>query len=73
MANKFKSCVGCKYLRPEGAMDFDIDGHGQWCSNSKAFYFRQRAPISDGCDRFTSEKQKAPLWMRMANKVIKKM
>lgn len=61
-----KVCENCQYFR-----------EGYWCSNFASVYFRFSFPEETKitayhtCDEFTPRNKKAPLWMRLVNKVMK--
>lgn len=57
-----KSCESCQYFR-----------EGKWCSNSKSVMFRVDVSPNEWCDNYTKRGEKAPLWMRMATKLMSKI
>jgi len=66
-------CKNCRYHRVPGAMDTDIPGTGKWCSNSKSAQFRTRTADDDTCDKFEDKGKKAPAFIRIANRVARKL
>ena len=62
-----KVCKNCQYFR-----------EGKWCSNFGSNNFRYSAPVdifvseNDKCDEFMQPKKKAPLWMRLFNKIMRR-
>jgi hypothetical protein len=66
---KSKICKNCRYLREPGFMPDDWE----WCSNSKSPLYLKYiyVPKANTCNAFTKKDKKAPLWMRILNKVMK--
>ena len=62
---KKEICVNCNYSRSPGALDFDIPGVGNWCSNSQSPRWRTRVGGNDTCLRFYQRGKKAPLGLRL--------
>jgi len=59
-------CENCQYFR-----------EGYWCSNSKSVYWSPTPEESlllfsnFTCDQFSARDKKAPLWMRVFNKIMR--
>lgn len=60
-----KTCMNCQYSRVPGALDQNIPGNGNWCSNSQSPLNRTRVKDDDSCEGFTARGKKAPLGMRL--------
>ena len=65
---KIKNCSTCQYWRkPMG-----IFTKGQWCSNSRSFFCMTCTQSYNSCFDYVESGKKAPLWMRIVNKVLRK-
>jgi len=62
-----RKCYYCQYYR-KPSKDFLPLGH--WCSNSKSSYCGQYVNAWNHCSQFMKRGKKAPLWMRMLNRVL---
>ena len=62
-----KTCKNCQYYREES-----------WCTNSESVYWSPTEEESllmfsnYTCDEFTQRGKKAPWWMRLFNKIMKR-
>jgi len=62
-----KICKNCQYFR-----------EGYWCSNFGSDYFRFMLPVEikitayHTCDEFTQRSKKAPLAMRIFNRIVRR-
>jgi len=68
-----KICNSCQYCRSHGWMDTGIPGIGEWCSNSKSPKFSTRVLALETCDEYYQRGKKAPLALRVVNKLLSRM
>lgn len=67
-------CEHCQYCRVEDRENYEIP----WCSNSKSPYYRYLTPLEkyinydDTCEKWTLRNKKAPWWMRVFNKMMRR-
>lgn len=55
-------CKNCQYFREH-----------VWCSNSKSPNFHARVTVIDTCSQYYERDKKAPLGLRVANKILAKL
>ena len=63
-----KTCGNCKYWRDP---DMLPTMNKKWCSSSLSDNHLTYTLEDDMCDEFYKRGKKAPLWMRLINKVMK--
>ena len=70
-SEKDKVCANCQYMRPANMLP--AFPNGEWCSNSKSSQSLKYvySPKANTCNQFVEKGKKAPLWMRLLNKVMK--
>jgi len=63
------NCTKCTYRRDYAECDpFELSF--DWCSNSKSPRFKDIADNKSICEMFYRLGKKAPLWMRVINKIL---
>ncbi len=67
-----RNCKTCQYWRNPGPLDTDIEGAGNWCSNSQSPLHRTRPKANMQCSAFSQKGKKAPWWLRLANYALRK-
>ena len=66
---KAKNCGNCQYYRQPGFIP--SMSAGMWCSNTSSEKGLMYVTAKDSCDKFVRRGKKAPLWMRLLNKVMR--
>ena len=67
---KPKLCAHCQYFR-EPNLKASIPTAEYWCSNSKSTFSLIYVYKTNTCPAFSKRGKKAPLWMRLLNKVMR--
>lgn len=68
LIRKKNNCANCVYNRDY--MRHDQQTCDNWCSNNKSPYFLMSIADDSTCGRFAQKGRKAPLWMRILNKIL---
>ena len=66
---KNKVCANCQYFREPA--ESGAPPYANYCSNSQSEYAMDYVLELDSCDQYTERDKKAPLWMRLLNKVMR--
>ena len=66
---KKNNCANCVYNR--NYLLSTGEPVDNWCSNSKSARFLKIIDEWGVCDEFAQKGRKAPLWMRILNKILK--
>jgi len=70
LIKKKNNCGNCTYNRSVAEFGDPFDRSDNWCSNNSSDRFTLVIGNDLTCDGYVQKGKKAPLWMRILNKIL---